>query len=1599
MPSDLAIIKAMDNHRIPGSDEAEASLLPNVNVDQARMAFSLAQDLAQSHGMPRQGVNPLKMLHANELAEELTAKKKGEKLDQDLEARRGQIALGDPTTSGVGPLVDTMKFFFSSDVDINGDEKPHGIDITPAAQDLTDFLKIHAEVMRTSNLEIPKFVKMAVNMSTVGLFKTMSRDGIPPFPDVLPEFSQEAPTKTDERMATILSFLDPVTVVAFMAGGAVGGKLFNSTLARYLAFKTGGKVTPGLTAKMLERAGTYGTGMGFHTALQDFPLSRLEDRPARPVSAFGEGVLHGAPLALGLPAKLFAGSGAAAYALSRARAAGRAEKLGTFARKVGVPLSGGAAELTTEVFVLTMMAHNIEEQSKGTGQPLGFGLELPPWEAFVDGAFVLGGIKLSAKTAQIIRQATSTVDKAAQFKTDIRRLKNVGLWDPWTNRRIRSHMDASRQAVSGEVAATMERMGAQPLSSPATFKAFAQADLPGLRPDQVPRVPEVGKITAPIGESLPGGTVIVGLGKDGQWTVHHKDIEGGKKLTVPGTLLRTVLPEADAVVRASDAKLAQQKEIVALARASQGVFPGDIFKTRQEGMVTVIKVKGDEVVVRKEDGKVTSFKYGALSSNQLERGAPESALRRREAENDLARYQAASKRAAAGEPVEPEIAKRLAEAKLVGEPLERGPEGSVTAGAPQGRGPEGKGQEVGHGGLPPLNDMFPGFGRFYRDSLRAEIYKDFGGAPTVIRPASPEAKYNRLLMSRLDVAYPYNYLWRLVSGQKGPSKTGFEVKNFFSVKDGAEGDVLDAVKSVAKAVRKGADELKIPTKVFLSRMMVGGKKRSRLFHVNPEFKALYQDLTLVAESKKLTEQVMKEGPQWKKDALNAYFEYRDAALKSLKDTGVIKQAFQERVRDRLLQQMVKEPVGSSKWQAMTETLKLVDDIQFVHLPVYHIFDKMVTQGQLRGAHQVVKWLNRKERVTLTMQSLIDKGILKPEDVPTLPDVMATYGRRVGNDLGLVRIFKAAKEEGFIKEIPKDKNGKLLHKKVLKMGETVLVDPPEAGAIFRGHKAHPLLKDWLMDMTKQGEFPFSVKLPIFGSEVPIDRYMSALKGMQFINPLVMPIYDVWQGVMSTALVGSPRAGYKGLTKTFKDASTRSHDWVAAGNMGLTSKPHSNPMRGMMEYTARIAGTLDGHIVNVLLPLSMPARSIKELYNLNWNWSWSGDRFMRQWTWNTLVKRGWSPQQAAIDGARIHGDYASVPLKTRRILNRALFTPTFKIAMGKLYIDMIRHTIGAASKGKFGDPGVELSRLADGSLAYLEPGARKGLRRQAMFGGGLIGILGINFMFDQMLTNAGFEREFYGRSYRKPGGEFGGEGKDLVVTLAGPPFLVPKYVEMATKAFGENHPAAALFDFMGRFWRSDSQPFWQIMMGLNNNRDRTGARIYDTLDKQASVWQISKYIYEQTIPLLPALFEHAGLSTNSEEEAVKKFLKENLEPVNRMILKLAGGFPRFRSRKEIILNARASELTRTINQETMGAMKKGITDTKKYERMMENYTERLQKVIDQYPVGPVDQRSMTDYHRQRLNNTRNLDAYRRLKALHKGRSHPPTPRHRGPERADR
>jgi hypothetical protein len=450
---------------------------------------------------------------------------------------------------------------------------------------------------------------------------------------------------------------------------------------------------------------------------------------------------------------------------------------------------------------------------------------------------------------------------------------------------------------------------------------------------------------------------------------------------------------------------------------------------------------------------------------------------------------------------------------------------------------------------------------------------------------------------------------------------------------------------------------------------------------------------------------------------------------------------------------------------MKQALNTARRMEFVHIPTAMWFEGMLAKDPA-GFSNKLRLLATQKRKTLMIKDLVEKGIIDKSEIHPA-DIIASYGRRMGRDFGLLNIVEAAVKEGKASTKPK---------------EGFLPAPPNAG-ILRGKYLHPLLHDLVYEMTKHYDRKMGA----------VESLFSITKMTAFYNPLFLPMYDMVQASMLGSALNVKMPKY--AAKAIKDVWKKTPDFYEALDNGLASKPFNNPMRSWKHMVETAKRSRGGQIFDIL----KEPNALKTVYNASWHTAWRLDETVRMMSYNYLKEKGFAPREAAQLAARFHSDYASVPAGTRRFLNRIFFTPTFKITMGKLFKDMIGNTVS----GKF----------------FKDKVGRKYAR-------GLLTTAAILQGFDSFMTSLmDFERDEWGRRYKKVVETDEGP-KEVVFTWSTPANMFLKYLYRARDAM-KPEIESPILDFIQRnIW--EFHPLYRVGFQLATNDNGRGDPIVNRWD---------------------------------------------------------------------------------------------------------------------------------------------------------------------------
>jgi len=223
---------------------------------------------------------------------------------------------------------------------------------------------------------------------------------------------------------------------------------------------------------------------------------------------------------------------------------------------------------------------------------------------------------------------------------------------------------------------------------------------------------------------------------------------------------------------------------------------------------------------------------------------------------------------------------------------------------------------------------------------------------------------------------------------------------------------------------------------------------------------------------------------------------------------------------------------------------------------------------------------------------------------------------------------------------------------------------------------------------------------------------------------------------------------------------------------------------------------------------------------------------------LLEKGATMREASQLSALFHGDYASVPVKTRQLLNRILFTPVFPIVMADIQTQMI------ASAGKVLGNTVRM---------------KKSKAKDNMLASGLIALVGGALAMDTVFRSLGYKREKFGYRYYREVVDSDGNNKELVVSFPNPGNAVMRHLNMFS-FWPQSQKEVGMFINRAKYrfhpiWRTSTSIF------LTNMREDGKTPVYNPYDDKI---KIAEDVLTYAFTNIVAVFKKLDTMPMSESE---------------------------------------------------------------------------------------------------------------------------------------
>jgi hypothetical protein len=504
-----------------------------------------------------------------------------------------------------------------------------------------------------------------------------------------------------------------------------------------------------------------------------------------------------------------------------------------------------------------------------------------------------------------------------------------------------------------------------------------------------------------------------------------------------------------------------------------------------------------------------------------------------------------------------------------------------------------------------------------------------------------------------------------------------------------------------------------------------------------------------------------------------------------------------------------------------QVLGEMKNFKYINIPYGMWFEQSFDKAAAVKAFRIA---NAQKRKTFRIQDLIDSKAIS-EDQVNLFDMMAAYTRRAGKDFAMLDVKNVMRRTGElvttqdIKQLSKAAQGKMIRD--LRGKGFKRADPRMFPMFDRGYMA-PAMQEWLNEL----------KITSLNAN-GYDKFLSSVKGFQFANPFFLPLYDLQQAAAARGMLGMFNlkgwaSDMKWATKMMKE---RPQEYWDILHYGQQSQPMALPFDSYMTKVNSFKQTNASQYLKHFF--QNKTELAKSAYTLSWDSAWNMDKFVRFTTTRNAMKRlGMTMDEAAQYSALIHSDYANVPVKTRRGLNRAMFTPTFKITMFRSYGHSLKNMVKVPARMLQGR-GSELTQTE---------------RAMARNGYGLVGML---MGLDLFMTGKGYERDQFARRYYK-NVEVDGRMQEDVAVFSSPLNMVPKYWFKVRKLLNEGYKDDKMGEFISEF-KWDLQPVYRIAMDMYNNKKANGEPIYEPyMDSDAMMGvKLAQYAGEQVFQIFKTI----------------------------------------------------------------------------------------------------------------------------------------------------
>jgi len=637
-----------------------------------------------------------------------------------------------------------------------------------------------------------------------------------------------------------------------------------------------------------------------------------------------------------------------------------------------------------------------------------------------------------------------------------------------------------------------------------------------------------------------------------------------------------------------------------------------------------------------------------------------------------------------------------------------------------------------------------------------------------------------------------------------------------------------------------------------------------------------------------------------------------------------------------------------KVKALKELKAQVKKLKFSHIPLEILMNDVIEKRSgtsTSGADRALAKILKKRKLNTLAQFFENTNLgIDPKDL-RYSDIITSYTKAAGKALSLQHIVNLAKEYGLAVDaaaIKKEKGARAVYRALnYKSGAIV-------NRQYKGIKMHRALVETLKELID------------IEDTTEIQRLLNRTKGYAFSSPFTLGAIDTVQahaaGSFNLRTFTTPK-GANRLIRAIRESNDMSEGFLEAWRHGAMSQTSAETYMSTQElgralernfaqsasHIMRKFASVDG--INIFKRGNL----IDIIYQPIHSTAWGLDRIIRYNTYLSLVDKGYIPEDAARITAMFHGRYGDVPNNLRRAMNYIFFTPTFKIAMARTQLGMLKAVTQKFDPRKY-DRAIESKVLVRGLVnAVILHGA-------------------YHLFMTKML---GFDTVEAGRSYRRrmmitaPDGSQ--HEKDLIFTFNTPYNMFLKYLSRIHKAIAIPGNGTAAMKFLDAT-KYEFQVLWRLMYETANNRSRSGGPIYNFTDStKVKAAKALYYMLANGISVINStdnllgnpVGKAVGLASNQSIREGRDAFEQMFPGYTKYIVSLGAdlmsAFRYTRDPQERILRSRYKNVQQTILNEMRRMLKDGTPMSEENKKNAKEMLKLMKEYIEEADRRASDQKA--------------------------------------------